>query len=1113
MANRFPLIIDTTNGNQFAELPDGDNLLLTNSSIINALNIEAIGTVEAGQLIVNGVNFRGDYADLSNTPDIPDNILDLVNDGSTGQVLTTNGSGIVSFQNIPVQDPVVGGDLSGTAANAQINENAISVRELDVDDGTVGQVLATDGAGNLQFITVSGGGGGGGATSFLGLSGTIGLTQIEDDFITPEKLKTDGDTPGPHQYLTVNTTTGFFEYLDLPTESIDYADILNTPTIPDSITDLGIAQGAQGQLLKSDGDGTFSWVTLQNVENIEFSGTTITTTLDNSNVAINPKGNGYVNIIGTNGVVIPSGTSAQRAPNTAGAIRLNTELGIFEGYDGTNWNGMGGVRSVDGLTYIKAEENPGDSDDTLYFYTNGQESATLTSNLLEFNQNVRLKINNTETALNFDTGALSVDGGVSIRGNLLVSGTIDVDETFDTSAQVDCTMQTGELTNIVNVASDDMPYFKVGQKVMVYGASTTDDEQLDTNLTLGVARIGFTAPDGNGDETTFSYRLAQFNFATGKYSEAIDAVDLDIETSEINLFNNANNIQLTVSRQSVNHGILVYRKVASETNYKLIKVLGPKELESTLSNISWTDFYDFDLVDWAKKDSVNAFNANSGVIHFPVTAPATSGLGWYENEVDELDLDNNRVSLTNSFYANASGTIVIDDTEVIQAKIDQAKTQNRNSLVLDNRTYYVSQIVIPSDFTLEGQGDQTRIVKMPWSTVTSTGSNAIITVDTDTYDEQNNISVKHLRLDGNAQSQYLTQDTSTEYLNYAIRIFGNDILFENIELENVIAGGIYAYDSSITTGLTVLNSEIIGGGLTYVYDYSPLYASESRVVKIAHNTFQNYTDSIYVDAVQKGIVSPNVVDNCGAGIFAYGASRIILTPNVLLGPAGEFVQNPDVLNSEYDSVNIQIEPGVDFNSPNYVYQENGDLFDFTANQGRLTVLINELVKTNGVEEIGDDYSETLSQLPYAEFTNAGDATGGFAFRIVASKVSDLLSRAGYSVLYAANANTQGLVYRVIATEYVPSGAVQGNGTQNPGAAYVVTVDDTEGFTVGSIVRLVSHATTPSTAGVDGTITAINTLNSTLSIDFGDTFGDVTVAGTGGQVAIQNNFVVAKGKIN
>ena len=57
MANRYPIIVDTTNGNQFRELPEGDNLLLTGSSIVNALNISAIGTVEAQRIVIQQTNY------------------------------------------------------------------------------------------------------------------------------------------------------------------------------------------------------------------------------------------------------------------------------------------------------------------------------------------------------------------------------------------------------------------------------------------------------------------------------------------------------------------------------------------------------------------------------------------------------------------------------------------------------------------------------------------------------------------------------------------------------------------------------------------------------------------------------------------------------------------------------------------------------------------------------------------------------------------------------------------------------------------------------------------------------------------------------------------------
>jgi hypothetical protein len=196
-----------------------------------------------------------------------------------------------------------------------------------------------------------------------------------------------------------------------------------------------------------------------------------------------------------------------------------------------------------------------------------------------------------------------------------------------------------------------------------------------------------------------------------------------------------------------------------------------------------------------------------------------------------------------------------------------------------------------------------------------------------------------------------------------------------------------------------------------------------------------------------------------------------------------------------------------------VYQENGDFFDFTANQGQLTGIINELTKTNNVEELSTDYSETLGGDDYIAFTNDGDVNGAFAFRIVASRVSDLLSRASYTQLVANNANSQGLVYRIVATEYVPQKTINGNGNQIAGSHYEVPVTDTAGLNLEDIVRLVGHNTTPPTGGINGTIKTINTISNTIGIDLGDGFGDITVIGNAGQVALQNNFVVAKGKIN
>ena len=80
MANKFPLVFDTTDGNRIKELPSGDNLNLQGSSIVDVINVTASGTIQADTLIVTNlqaggdnisdVAISGDYDDLLNKPSI-----------------------------------------------------------------------------------------------------------------------------------------------------------------------------------------------------------------------------------------------------------------------------------------------------------------------------------------------------------------------------------------------------------------------------------------------------------------------------------------------------------------------------------------------------------------------------------------------------------------------------------------------------------------------------------------------------------------------------------------------------------------------------------------------------------------------------------------------------------------------------------------------------------------------------------------------------------------------------------------------------------------------------------------------------------------------------------
>ena len=84
------------------------------------------------------------------------------------------------------------------------------------------------------------------------------------------------------------------------------------------------------------------------------------------------------------GILIPSGNTINR-PNDEilkkGVIRYNTDNDEFEGYGpGGSWGSLGGVKDVNGDTYISAENNPGDNNDELKFFTSNLERMVLTSN-------------------------------------------------------------------------------------------------------------------------------------------------------------------------------------------------------------------------------------------------------------------------------------------------------------------------------------------------------------------------------------------------------------------------------------------------------------------------------------------------------------------------------------------------------------------------------------------------------------------------------------------------------------------------------------------------------------------------------------------------------------
>lgn len=113
-----------------------------------------------------------------------------------------------------------------------------------------------------------------------------------------------------------------------------------------------------------------------------------------------PKNQQSIKIESDKALLFPKGNNSQRPTAEEGLVRFNTQSNQFEGYASGQWQSLGGVRDVDGNTYILAESSPGANENTLFFYTDGELKTTF--------QKTGIATNNI-TAPSFEIRELSPD--------------------------------------------------------------------------------------------------------------------------------------------------------------------------------------------------------------------------------------------------------------------------------------------------------------------------------------------------------------------------------------------------------------------------------------------------------------------------------------------------------------------------------------------------------------------------------------------------------------------------------------------------------------------------------------------------------------------------------
>ena len=711
--------------------------------------------------------------------------------------------------------------------------------------------------------------------------------------------------------------------------------------------------------------------------------------------------------------------------------------------------------------------------------------------------------------------------------------------------------------NSVNISEN----FTVGQILRVYGASRFISADNDTlTATFEVTKSGLEQdPDDTQTDTVFRYKICEFDYSTGEITPTSEFVQSDHEigaTIPANLdgivsnvfeaFNTNNFIKLTFDNTVFEtRGVAVYRQIVGvDPEYKLVTVLGPKEL----SLGQWIDYYNFDYVSWAEGYKSDVDNTYTKMVHFPLTAHGTTSndarRGWEDVTITAISVGSNTfdLKLSDVLYINSDSVCNIshNDTSKIRTAISTNNNAGRKTITLNAKTYVSSVIDIPDEFGINGVPYITKIAKLPWTGFDINSNNLIRSQST-----LNSRQTSIIGFDMSGTSPYQVQfvEDGNASANYLVN-FGTipaQPFIDRVRILDTPGGGFYA---SSPIDLRIINTEAKNSGLSDRYEHKPLNATGGQNITVTSNTFENFTDNVDVSVTSRGVVSGNIISNCGSGLLIYGSTFLISNPNVLVGPAGEYLAQPDILNSVYDSINIDLteayEADTQFQSDVYRYQENGANYDLTFTNSTSTPAsrvyeIKYIQKLpNGVEEFWTPSSaSTITLDPVTQFDGDEDATDGlFAFTIPYASIADFKEADGsnsYTTLLAENTNHVGLVYTISNTNEVAGGTI-GNvidpadsqlvaeGETVSGDVYRIEVTNLSRFVTNNSQVVLSGHNSFNPNGISevigvvqgNPITPVGSNVSTLNILF-DGATSLT-AGSGGNINIVNKFLLAQGRI-
>lgn len=166
--------------------------------------------------------------------------------------------------------PLNNGSVGGTNSQVQFNKNGVfggvssvtsdgsnltiqNIANLKINGGAIGQVISTDGAGNLSFINYAVGNGVPSGPDFSVQIANAGNFYGEGDFRY---------IPGTKVMYVPSVVTSNVETTTITTDSITVANVAVLPNLPN----IRIGGGLNNQVISTDGTGNLNWISLPTIE-------------------------------------------------------------------------------------------------------------------------------------------------------------------------------------------------------------------------------------------------------------------------------------------------------------------------------------------------------------------------------------------------------------------------------------------------------------------------------------------------------------------------------------------------------------------------------------------------------------------------------------------------------------------------------------------------------------------------------------------------------------------------------------------------------------------------------------------------------------------------------